>query len=72
MTRNEALEVAKANHAAHLKARIDHMFGRSSIEPDDAKYGYLHGWYRVGDFNFNQDEITGQPYDHTQGGWAYL
>jgi hypothetical protein len=71
MNRAEALEVAKINHAAHRKADIDHMFGRGPAF-DAAEYGYLHGWYMVGDFSFCQDEITGRAYDHTQGGWAYL
>lgn len=72
MTRNEALEIAKANHAAHIKANIEVIFGRAPAYDELATYGYMHGWYRVGEFSFCQDEITGVPYDHTQGGWAYL
>ncbi len=73
MTRAEALEVAKVNRAAHLKADIDHMFGRGpAIKNELEEYGYRHGWYRVGEFSFSSDEITGVPYDYTQGGWAFL
>ena len=71
MTRNEALAIAKTNYSAHRKAVIDHLFGRTPTL-DEASFGYRHGWYYVGKFTFNQDEITGQPYDHNQGGWAYL
>lgn len=72
MTRNEALEIAKANYAANTKERIDHMFGRAPAYDETTKYGYLHGWYQVEDFCFNTDEITGQAYDHSQGGWAFI
>jgi len=71
MTRNEALATAKINHKAHRKAVIDHLFGRAATL-DEASFGFRHGWYQVGNFNFSQDEITGQAYDHTQGGWAHL
>lgn len=75
MTRTEALEVARTNYKAHRAAVIAHMFGRTpgSIESEiDERHGYRHGWYTVGEFCFITDEITGVPYDHTQGGWAYL
>lgn len=72
MTRNEALKIAKVNHEAHLKATIDHAFGRGPKVNELETFGYRHGWYAVGDYSFCQDEITGVPYDHTQGGWAYL
>lgn len=71
MTRAEALEIAKTVRADCMKARIDFMFGRTTSF-NEADYGYKHGWYTIGDYNFNDDEITGIPYDHTQGGWAYL
>lgn len=71
MTRNEALQIARSNYAANTKARIDFTFGRSSSY-DEAAFGYNHGWYKVGEFNFSTDEITGEPYDHTQGGWAFI
>lgn len=75
MTRNEALAIAKVSYEAHRKAIIDHTFGRTpgSIEADiDQAHGYRHGWYSVGEFSFCPEQITGVPYDHTQGGWAYL
>lgn len=72
MTRNEALEIAKTNHAAHIKANIAFMFKRGPAVDEKKDFGYRHGWYKVGEFSFCQDEITGVAYDHTQGGWAYL
>lgn len=72
MTRAEALEIAKINHAAWCKADIDHMFGRGPAFDARADYGYLHGWFMVGDFSFSTDEITGREYDHAQGGWAFI
>jgi hypothetical protein len=71
MTRNEALEIARTNFKANTIARIDFTFGRTA-NYDEAAYGYRHGWYAVGDFSFDVDEITGIPYDHTQGGWAFI
>ena len=72
MTRTEALEIARANYAANTKANIDFTFGRAPAYDAFALYGYRHGWYYAGGFCFSTDEITGVPYDHTQGGWAYL
>lgn len=75
MTRNEALEIAKTTYAAHRKAIIDLMFGRTTGTTEaeiDQRHGYRHGWYSVGEFSFCSEQITGIPYDHTQGGWAYL
>lgn len=72
MTRTEALEIAKVNHAAHIRANIEFMFKRGPAVDELGQFGYRHGWYKVGEFCFCQDEITGTPYDHTQGGWAYL
>lgn len=67
----EALETARVNYKAHRTAIIAHLFGRGP-EPDDAAFGHRHGWYRVEGFSFSVPEITGEPYDHTQGGWAHL
>lgn len=72
MNRNQALEIARSNYEAHTTARINHLFKRGPAFDEQADFGYRHGWYSVGDFCFNTDEITGIPYDHTQGGWAYL
>jgi hypothetical protein len=72
MTRIEALQVAKANHAAHTLANIAFCFKRGPAFDELADFGYRHGWYYVGDYCFSHDEITGEAYDHTQGGWAFL
>lgn len=71
MTRNEALEVAKASYAAHSAARIAFDF-KNGPAFNEADFGYRHGWYTVGEFNFNTTDITGEQYDPSQGGWAYL
>jgi hypothetical protein len=75
MTRNEALQIAKQTREVHMKAHIDGLFGRGpALSADDElnQYGYRHGWYRVGEFSLSEDEVTGVPYDYTQGGWAYI
>lgn len=72
MTRDDALSLAKVNHAAHQKAVIENLFRGAKLPDELLAFGYRHGWYTVGDHCFCQDEITGTPYDHTQGGWAYL
>lgn len=83
MTRDEALEIARANLEAHNKANIDFTFNvwakmadiveRERLQHElDAKYGYRHGWYSVGEFCFNREMLTGEKYDSTQGGWAFL
>lgn len=78
-----AMITALANLRAHSKASIDftmnvwaHMTdieARAAAQKDlDDSYGYRHGWYRVGDFCFSREELTGEKYDITQGGWAHL
>lgn len=71
MTRTEALEVAKLNHAARTAADIANLFhgGRSFDAAEE--FGYEHGWYVVGEFSFSDEEVTGIAYDPMQGGWAY-
>jgi hypothetical protein len=71
MTRIEALEIAKARRELRQSAVIENLF-RKGPAVNDAEFGYRHGWYSVAGFSFNDDEITGQAYDHTQGGWAFL
>ena len=72
MMRCEALEIAKENYKKHTAADIAHMFHDGPEFDALAEFGYHHGWYRVGEYNFSVDDITGIPYDITQGGWAYL
>ena len=72
MTREQALEVAKKNHAAHCAADIANLFKGGPTFDAQAEYGYRHGWYTVGEYSFCPEEITGRPYDGEQGGWAYL
>lgn len=75
MTRNEALAQAKVAHKARTAAMIDGLFGRAPAFTEAeqlSKFGYRHGWYRVGEYNFSHDEVSGESYDHAQGGWAYL
>lgn len=72
MTRIEALQIAIATRAAHVKADIETMFGRAPVFNALEVFGYRNGWYRVGEFSFGTDEITGKQYDHTQAGWAFI
>lgn len=73
MTRNEALEIAKVKYAAYRAADHAHMFNRGPAIGDAfAEYGYRHGWIITGGHSFNDEDLTGVPYDSTQGGWAYL
>lgn len=71
MTRDEALKIAKVQYAAYQKASIEHLF-RGAPEPVDADYGYRHGWIIIGEHSFNNEDLTGEKYDATQGGWAWL
>lgn len=72
MNREQALEVVKANHAAHGTADIANLFkGGPSFNAQEA-FGYRHGWYTVEGYSFREDEVSGIAYDITQGGWAFL
>ena len=71
MTKEEALTQAKANYETH------HAWMRASGFRVDYDYelntfGFRHGWYRVGEFNFSDTQVTGVPYDSNQGGWAWV
>lgn len=72
MTKQAALETAKANHKAHMSADIERMFRNGPAFDAFTAFGYRHGWYIVGDYSFSFEDVTGQAYDMTQGGWAYL
>ena len=79
MTREQALEVAKKNHAARMIEYTTELRRDPSNTNLDAfdvrcveKYGYQHGWYVIGGYSFNGDEVTGVPYDIHQGGWAWV
>ena len=56
---------------AYDAAMIEHLF-RDAPEPKNEDFGYLHGWIMVDGENFNREMATGEKYDITQGGWAYL
>lgn len=71
MNRNQALKIAKQNYQAHSAARIACDF-KGGPAVNETSFGYRRGWYTVGEFSFNTTDVTGQPYDVTQGGWAYL
>jgi len=72
MTREQALKVAKANHASHRTADIANLFKGGPAFDAQAAYGYRHGWYKVEGYSFCDEDITGVPYDITQGGWAFI
>jgi hypothetical protein len=72
MIRLIALQIAKMNYNAHMKADVRHMF-LDGPAPNLSDYGTRGlGWYSVGNFNFNVDTLTGTQYDITQGGWSHL
>lgn len=71
MTRHDALQIAKVRYAEFMKARTDADFGRGP-EPREADYGYRHGWMSVAGHSFNSEDLTGEKYDITQGGWAFI
>ena len=71
-TSEQALEVAKINRAAHQAADIANLFKGGPAFDAQAEFGYRHGWYMVADYSFCLEDITGEKYDITQGGWAYL
>lgn len=83
MNQIEARKIAKANLEAHGKANLDFTMtvwvkmtdiaAREKAQRDlDDSFGYRHGWYSVGEFSFNREMLTGERYDNTQGGWAFL
>lgn len=75
MTRAEALNLARERHSARLALDIAALFGRGlTLSPEEewSRFGYARGWYVVGDFAFNSADVTGLPYDPTQGGWSHL
>jgi hypothetical protein len=72
MTRNEALKTAKINFKAHRAADLAEMFHDGPAFDAEAQFGFRHGWYKVGEFCFCVEHITGEKYDADQGGWAHL
>jgi hypothetical protein len=71
MTRTDALTFAKNLYAAYQAADIEHLF-RGAPEPVKADYCYRHGWIIFGSHAFNNEDLTGVPYDSNQGGWAWV
>lgn len=72
MNRAQALEIAKANRSAHVAADIANLFHGAPAFDAFERFGFRHGWYSVGKFSFNNEDLTGQKYDPTQGGWAFI
>ena len=74
--REQALKTAKANHTRRVQAEMENFRAGlvSNADYDRAAEGtgYRHGWYIVDSFSFSESEITGQPYDANQGGWAWV
>jgi hypothetical protein len=71
INRQQALEVAKANHAARMALPFAERVWMQPAE-EESRFGYRQGWYLVGGFSISDEEITGQPYDSHQGGWAWV
>lgn len=72
MDRNQALEIAKNNHALYRKAEIEVLFRNAPSFDAYALYGYKQGWYVVDNYSFSHEEVTEEKYDITQGGWAFI
>lgn len=79
MDHSAALEVAKKNHAARMEEYVRELRrdpSNANLDAFDRRcvdaYGYRHGWYTIEGHSFNNEDVTGIPYDSTQGGWAWL
>lgn len=72
MTREQAFEIAKRNYVNYQKADIENLFKRGPDFDAKADYGFSNGWFSVGEYSFSHDEVSGIPYDVTQGGWAFI
>jgi len=72
MTTTDKFEIAKQNHKKFTKANIDRLFGRGPDFDEFAEYGRRNGWYHIEGECFSVEQVTGETYDHTQGGWAHL
>jgi hypothetical protein len=59
MTRTQALEIAKANRIARMAGDSHLGLSAEAEQVHNAKFGYLHGWYTVGEYHFNDDDIFG-------------
>ena len=66
-----ALETARALYAARNAAIIEMDF-RNGPAVNDADFNYKHGWIILDGQSFNHEMLTGQAYDITQGGWAFI
>lgn len=68
MTRQQ---IAAARFAAYDAAIIENLF-RNGPAVNDADFGYRHGWIMVEGESFNREMATGEKYDASQGGWAWV
>lgn len=71
ISRTTVLQIAKRLYAQYQAASIEHLF-RGAPAPVEADYCYRHGWIILCGLSFNNEDLTGIPYDATQGGWAHL
>lgn len=69
MTREQALEVAKKCRI-DMNAELFKVWGmrfgtlqaqREMISAVEKKFGHQHGWYHVGEFAFNDEDLVGGP-----------
>lgn len=77
LTRLDCLEIARRNHVAYRAAEIAHLFKGGPAFDAFETFGRRHGWYHVEDGSgavqcFSEADITGEQYDHAQGGWAHV
>ena len=74
MTRDESLNIAKQNYKAYQDESLQDMKNGGDGTVTDAyeRFGYRYGWIVVGEFSFNHEDLTGEKYDPTQSGWAFI
>ena len=66
-----AIETARALYAARIAAIIEQDF-RNGPTVNDANFNYKHGWIILDGQSFSHEMLTGEKYDITQGGWAFI
>jgi hypothetical protein len=65
------LEKARKLYAARTAALIEQDF-RNGPVVNDADFNFKHGWVVIDGQSFNHEMLTGEKYDITQGGWAFI
>lgn len=69
----EALAIAKKNYVAFIEHRLAVFHGAPECD-EFAAFGYCNGWFWVPGYEraIALEDINGESFDFTQGGWAYM